>query len=223
MEKEHKNKCILVGVGLTEVKPPKEIKPKIIINYSEKVIKLDYPTGEVLFNGGSLWREYKIKCNEENIIFGFVNSIGDKMNYWAKENHYIAIDKKSKIILGLLKREMGWGGSFGQKYSDWKEEIIKQNEEVKPNKNKRTKEQIKEEKEQAEAKAFKSIEYIRDIFNHKDFIKVVGKRFKGYFREVKFIYENDIKTFLLRKLEYKVLCKELKLNDITLIQNEKKI
>ena len=129
--KQYKNKCILVKIGLTEVKPYKIINPKILINNNEKTIKLDYPTGEVLFNGGSLWREYKIKCNEKNIIFGVVNSIGDRMSYWAKENHYIAIDKKNKIILGLLKREMGWSGSFGQKYSDWKNEILEQNKEVK--------------------------------------------------------------------------------------------
>ena len=215
MENQYKNKCILVRVGLTaEIKPYKIINPKINIDYNNKTIKLDYWAGEVLFNGLELWRDYKIKSNDKNIIFGFVNSIGDRLNYWAKENHYIAIDKKNKKILGLLKREMGWGGSFGQKYSDWKSEILESYKEVIKPKMKQTEQQ----KEQDKAEILKTLNSLLERHKVKDWVKVLegrDKKNKGHYKAITFIYEdNSVRKYLLRKKEYKVYCEVLGLEEI---------
>ena len=127
MKAEHKNKCILVSVGYEEIKPRRIIKPKINIDYDLKKITLNYLTGKVLFNGVGLWREYELKSKNKGVVFGVVNSIGDRMDNWCKHNYYIAIRKKDKKILSVLHQD--YFCRVGFKYSDWKKEVL-ENEKI---------------------------------------------------------------------------------------------
>jgi len=123
IKEEYKNKCILVSVGYEEIKPRRIIKPKINIDYDLKKITLNYLTGKVLFNGVELYREYELKSKNKGVVFGVVNSIGNRMDNWCKHNYYIAIREKDKKILSVLHQD--YFTSVSVKYSNWKREVLK--------------------------------------------------------------------------------------------------
>ena len=128
------NKIILqknTGVGIFKtINENFNIKISFEEDFPKNLIKLGIPVGhQCLFDGVDLWREYEFLNKKEGVIFGVVHSIGDKMNSWARMNHYIAIDEKKNKIIGATIREMGWHGCFGEKVNDWKKRIIERSEQ----------------------------------------------------------------------------------------------
>lgn len=82
------------------------------------------------------------------------------------------------------------------------------------------KQEIKEEREKKEKEALKEMSYLIGIYNKKDWLKVAGVRTKGYFRKITITYaDQEEKNFLLIKIQYEVLLKELELKEISLIEN----
>jgi len=135
-----KNKIILQkNNGFSVFKTVNEnfdIKISFEEDIPKNLIKLDIPLDHrCLFDGVDLWREYEFLNKKEGVIFGVIHSIGDRMNSWAKMNHYIAIDEKKNKIIGAIIREMGWHGSFGEKVNDWKKRIINEIKKIEKNKN----------------------------------------------------------------------------------------
>lgn len=96
----------------------------IFVHTKKKKIKgVEYEAG-TFFDGIELYRIYKKSSVIGNIAFGVHNGIGSRMNSWAAENHYVAIDIEKKTVIGALFREMGWCGSHGQPLMEWKAQII---------------------------------------------------------------------------------------------------
>jgi hypothetical protein len=53
---------------------------------------------------------YDIFIKKDGVIFGKIEMCGDRMDYWANHNYYIAIRGKDLKILGMAKTINGWIG-----------------------------------------------------------------------------------------------------------------
>ena len=65
-----------------------------------------------------------------------------------------------------------------------------------------------------EAELKKGLARLIERYNQKDWIKYIELRTCGYYRTIRFVYDKEVKNYLLRKDQYEFLCKELDLKPV---------